>query len=138
MRRDRVDLLLIHDPDTLVVAPDVADSLEGLRTRRLANVIGQAWGGFASGPPIGNVVQQRYPGAGEVAAGASTTTAIYHGLLRAAASRRTALASFAEAYARNEQCGFLFSASSPAQIEQVAGMIRRVECGDTLNARDRQ
>ncbi len=124
LRRDRVDLFLIHDPDALTIDPDVSKTMESLRSRGLIGATGEAWGGVASGPAFGNVVQQHFAGAGHADAGPRDLTAIYHGLLRSAASRRTGLAQFAEAYVRHERCAFLFSASSPSQIAHVAEITR--------------
>lgn len=113
--RRRVDLLLLHEPDQLTLAADVAALFDRFKAQgRIAAFGGGTGGTLAADWSFGTVRQQRFgPATGP-------GTAILHGVLRGAGplSPRDRLA---QALAARPDAAFLFSASAPAQIAQLVG-----------------
>ncbi len=114
--RRQVDILLLHEPAQLALAPEVADVLAGLCTQgRIAAFGGGTGATLAPDWALGTVRQERFdapPGPG---------TAILHGVLRAPRPGQSPGARLAAAMAARPDAAFLFSASIPAQIAQLLG-----------------
>jgi len=126
LQRDRVDLFLLHDPESFILEPDALQMLERLRAIGIIRAYGEAWGGSPTSAPIGSVVQQRYPSEAPLWVQPATATHIYHGLLRHPDHSASNIRRLADAYARSTTSGFLFSASSSKQVRQVAEAIRQI------------
>lgn len=144
LRRDALDLYLIHEPEGVVIDDELLTAVAALRHQGLIRAFGYAFGSTASTVtvPAGiDVVQSHYsPEAMPGLPGAPTQ--VFHGVMRrqpaAAALRRAGdrtgdagPRALAAALRRHPQAAFLFSASTPRQIREVMAVVKDecVLCG---------
>lgn len=134
LRRDAIDLYMIHEPECLVIDADLLAAFAALRRQGLIRGFGYAFGGRASAWPEGiDVVQSQYPPKGELALPvtvAQAPTRIFHGVMRPPKGELVgSLAvggpqALADALRRYPCAAILFSASTPRQIREVVSMIQ--------------
>jgi len=122
LRRDRIDILLVHEPDQFDLNDGDRAAFEVLVAEGLVGAFGLGMDRIAHDPPFfGCVLQSRFdPGSGDDFAGLQIT----HGLLRHAdRSAGAPSVCFAGTVARHPERAFLFSASTPAQVTQIAAAL---------------
>ncbi len=119
LHRDRIDILLVHEPDQFELTDDdraafealVADGMVGAFGLGMDRIVGDE-------PPFGTVLQSRFDAA-DVADFAGLR--LHHGLLRHVdRAAGSPAGQFAGTVARYPDRAFLFSASTPAQVDQMA------------------
>ena len=125
LRRDRLDLYLLHEPENIVIDADLLNVFVDLRRQGLIQAFGCAFGGTASvWPEQIDIVQSMYSPTQERSL-VTTPTRIFHGVMRqtnynslcnATLQGPRALASAMKLQPRSV---FLFSASSSGQIRGV-------------------
>jgi hypothetical protein len=128
LRRTRIDLYLLHEPEGVEITDELREVFLSLKTNGTIGAFGLAYGAFA--PPdapagFGTVVQCRY--SEEAAAvGGHEATRIYHGVLRYGlpeAGRRAGQGEAARMVARvlnqDAQSTVIFSASTTEQIRRI-------------------
>jgi aryl-alcohol dehydrogenase-like predicted oxidoreductase len=124
LRRQRLDLLLVHEPEGIMLDPALQEAFADLQRAGLVTAFGLAYGRAPEGaPPFGAVLQGAYRGVTTRPAAGIVPLHIFHGVLRqswgdgpyppAPARIRAALQAWPDA-------AILFSASVPAQLREVA------------------
>jgi aryl-alcohol dehydrogenase-like predicted oxidoreductase len=127
LRRDRIDLLLIHEPDHIVLDEPTLEIFRDLQRREIIGAFGLGYARAVDVPPrFGQIVQAQFSPTAPAATPNSPIARIWHGVLRAAESE--AADSTARAKTRISQVltarpgdGIVFSASTVRQIRDVAG-----------------
>lgn len=122
LQRDRIDVLLVHEPDQFDLTDADRAAFEALVAQGMVGAFGTGCDRIvADEPPFGTVLQSRFDFAGvQPFAGLR----IYHGLMRhRAGTTQSPAAFFAGTVAKNPGAAFLFSASTPAQVHQVAAAL---------------
>jgi aryl-alcohol dehydrogenase-like predicted oxidoreductase len=122
LRRTRIDLYLIHEPDQIDLTDDLKEIFAKLCTEGIIGAFGLGWGGDANVfHRFGTVVQGTYY---PTSRGIQGTTRIFHGVLRHAEEEtignREAGTRIREVLRLNSDAAVLFSASTRWQIESVA------------------
>jgi aryl-alcohol dehydrogenase-like predicted oxidoreductase len=134
LKRARIDLYLLHEPESLEIAEEIPEVLAELKRDGVIGAYGTAFGGPARGTiAVGSVEQCRYDSIhrGNPNVGA---TRIYHGVLRNRVdesdhrSRGTTAAGeiLSEVLIREPGCAVIFSASSAHQIREMDQVFSRV------------
>jgi hypothetical protein len=126
MRRERIDLYLLHEPDQFVLTDDLLELFESLQRDRAIGAFGLAYGRVADAwPAFGTVVQSRYA-EGLKAQSHIGRSRILHGVLRygwhegyGKKRDRRPPEYLARVLAAHPEAAVIFSASSPAQIRRV-------------------
>lgn len=123
LRRSRIDVLLVHEPDQFVIDAALQERFEALKRKGTILAYGLGYGGIApEDVAFGHVLQGAYDPA---AAGpvATAATAIYHGILRnrGLSTPREAVSAAMHAH---PQAALLVSASTPSQIRDIASQVR--------------
>ena len=127
LRRSRIDLYFIHEPDLFELTDELKVLFSSLQEEGTIGAFGLAWGRIPdAGRRFGTVSQGRYGADLPTNAGA-TEASIFHGVLRHAALRGTdrqhSLGPGERIRAvldRHSDAAIIFSASSPAQISEIA------------------
>lgn len=130
LKRDRVDLYLIHEPDQFVLDDEALEFCSALRREGVIATFGLAFGRSASvAPDFGTVVQSRYRDDCS-SQNCAERTRIFHGVLRHGWNKRSEgddaadvgryLENFLEA---NPEAAVVFSASSVRQIRQATATL---------------
>jgi aryl-alcohol dehydrogenase-like predicted oxidoreductase len=134
LRRTKLDLYLLHEPDSLEITDQAREVLESLKSEGVIGAFGLAFGAAPSAQKVsGNVEQCRYSAAA-LASPRGNAIRIYHGVLRSGADRQTSSGErvdagtlMVSALNRNPDSAFIFSASSTRQIRQIARYLRMVD-----------
>jgi hypothetical protein len=123
LRRDHVDLLLIHEPDHIRLDEPTLEAFRELQRRGVVRAFGLGYARVVADPPrFGQVVQSHIAAPVHRA----DTLRIWHGVLRSAdasewARARTDVAARVREILVQRPCdAVLFSASTKRQIEQAA------------------
>lgn len=127
LRRDRVDMLLIHEPEDLIIGEDVVEVLTRLRSEGVIGAFGLAWGDYPSGGHVlGQVDQHRFRDDFQIDSAHKGVIMILHGIMRGMDRQKTLRPPerVAEVCARLPACAVLFSASSPSQVRDVAAAVK--------------
>ncbi len=132
LRREALDLYLIHEPDCILIDDDLLAAFAALRRQGLIRAFGVAFGGEASTWPAGvDVVQSLCPPEEGLAPPlADSPTRIFHGVMRRHPGVSTQSGEVAgpqalvAALRRYPQAGFLFSASTPRQIRELMAVVQ--------------
>jgi aryl-alcohol dehydrogenase-like predicted oxidoreductase len=126
LRRDHVDLLLVHEPDGIRLDEPTLEVFSELQRSRVVRAFGLGYARFVANPPrFGQVVQSHVAAPVEPA----ETLRIWHGVLRSADAPESAHVGMDAAtrvrrfLAQHPHDGVLFSASTTRQIQQVARAI---------------
>ena len=129
LRRDVLDLYLIHEPDCVVIDDALIEAFATLRRQGLIRAFGYAFGGAATVGPKGvDVVQSQYPPRGELGLPHSPIQ-LFHGAMRRQPGALgdplgvTGPQALVGALRRYPRAAFLFSASSPWQIRELMAVI---------------
>lgn len=125
LRRDSVDVLLVHEPDRLVLNDDMREVFADLEGQRLIGAHGLGWGRVVSSyPKFGQVVQSRYD---PKTVSVGDATRIYHGVVRVFSddapadwTKMSAVIRIQHVLSSSPISAVIFSASSPAQIRDIA------------------
>lgn len=123
LRRSRIDVLLVHEPDQFVIDAALQERFEALKRNGTIIAYGLGYGGIApADAAFGHILQGAYDPA---ATGplSMTPTCIYHGILRhrGASTPREAMLAAMHAHPR---AALLVSASTPSQIRDIASQVR--------------
>lgn len=121
LRRERVDLLLLHEPEHMDWPPETVEALENLVKSGVIGGFGLAYGGYSDGRALGGVTQSRF-GDQSLDLGSIDQVHLVHGVLRLGpsnAEHRTASEKIASALLLGPKVGVVFSASSAQQIGEV-------------------
>jgi hypothetical protein len=127
LRRTRVDLYLIHEPDQFDLTDDVLELFSILKSSGTVGSFGLAWGRIAdTNSAFGTVVQGRH--ADHLPAKAPVDrTRIFHGVVRNSWRRpneldvlRTPGGRIREVLELHQDSAVIFSASLPDQIHDIA------------------
>lgn len=132
LRRAVLDLYLIHEPDEILINDGLLESLVALRRQGLIRAYGVAFGREALLSSDGmDVVQSAFPiNAGQLTYFEDSATRIFHGVMRRPLRALTECntisgpQALAAALRSNRQSAFLFSASTPRQIQEVVSVVR--------------
>lgn len=132
LRREALDLYLIHEPECILIDDALLAAFAALRRQGLIRAFGVALGGEASTWPVGvDVVQSLCPPeVGLVPPLADSPTRIYHGVMRrpprvsAEPNEVAGPHALVAALQRHPQAGFLFSASTPRQIRELMAVVQ--------------
>ena len=132
LRREVLDLYLIHEPDGILIDDELLAAFAALRRQGLIRAFGVALGGEASTWPAGvDVVQSLCPPGGGLAPPlADSPTPIYHGVMRRQSIVSAEPGAVAGPHAlvvalrRHPRAGFLFSASTPRQIRELVAVVQ--------------
>lgn len=127
LRRNRVDLYLVHEPNQFELTDDLRELFSTLQQNGMIGAFGLAWGGVAdAGTAFGTVVQGRYASHPLTHAIAGKTK-IFHGVLRHALHGPNERGSAIRVGIRTREvldahpgAGIIFSASTPGQIRDIA------------------
>lgn len=127
LRRDNVDLLLVHEPDDILVDEEVGAVLSELQRSGRTGAFGLAWDRIVHAPVhFGQIIQSRYDTSVEGVSPADRGLRIFHGVLRYGgdgenhARGRRPSDRVRDVLMRNPGAGVIFSASSPGQVREVA------------------
>jgi Aldo/keto reductase family len=145
LRRTRVDILLVHEPDRLELTAEAVEAFADLRQQGVIGAYGRAWDKVVEpvtpsiGPTLepslapsyfGQIIQSRYSQGSATAEAASAPVGrIYHGVLRHAGSADTnrhpsPVDRLQLALDQNPTASFVFSASHSRQITDIAKRIK--------------
>jgi D-threo-aldose 1-dehydrogenase len=131
LKRDRVDLYLVHEPDQFDLDDEALDTFNALRRERLIGAFGLAYGrSITEYPEFGTVVQSRYDS--DVPSQQNSKSRIFHGVIRHGwnhSNSRACTAPEINKYIANilessPNVGILFSPSSVRQIKQVTAPLK--------------
>ena len=119
LRRARVDLLMVHEPDRLQLTAAAQETFADLQRQGLIGAFGLAWDrAVPDPPPFGQVVQARYDA--EATLPLRLETRLFHGVMRHAGGRQLAAVDrVRHAYMRHPASSIVFSASHPSQIREI-------------------
>jgi hypothetical protein len=133
LKRDSVDLLLIHEPDGIIIDEAVHGEFLELQRQRRVKAFGLAWGrAVFDVPPFGQIVQSRYVDEVRPASGVGTKSALavptrlFHGVLRYSGARQRRSNGEGPGHRIRHvlenlpDAGVVFSASAAAQIADIA------------------
>ena len=129
LRRNRADLLLIHEPDQFQLTDEVKEVFAGLQRHGVVGAFGLAYGRIADrGLGFGAVVQGRYA-VDQPRNDIEGETSIFHGILRRSSEEHKAVQSagsrIRQVLDTNPNAAIIFSASTPAQIRSVMQQLRQ-------------
>jgi aryl-alcohol dehydrogenase-like predicted oxidoreductase len=130
LRRSRVDIFLIHEPDGLDIDDEAQEVFVELNQRGLTSAFGMAWGrAVDQWPPFGQVIQSQYD-PGTASSPTHKVTRLFHGVLRQAKPRRisdgeSAVGAHCVRYVleTHPTSSIIFSASHPTQIRNIARIV---------------
>jgi aryl-alcohol dehydrogenase-like predicted oxidoreductase len=137
LRREALDLYLLHEPECIAVDADLLAAFADLRRQGLIRAFGCAFGGApAAWPPDIDLVQSHYF-ASQAPLPAAGPARIFHGVMRQSVHEASGgdpaqgPRALAVALRRYPRAAFLFSASTPGQIREVMVVLQRegVLCG---------
>lgn len=124
LRRDSVDILLLHEPDRFLLDDSLLRIFSELQREGMIRAYGLGWDRAVSAPPaFGQIIQSRYPSPDALEGG---PTHIFHGVLRHARNTSSAEAQIPapariwrvlDAFPKS---AVIFSASSRMQILQMS------------------
>jgi aryl-alcohol dehydrogenase-like predicted oxidoreductase len=126
LKRDRVDLYLVHEPDQFDLDDEARETFIALTREGVIGAFGLAYGRSVSGTPdFGSVIQSQYRN--ESPSQEDNKTMIFHGVLRhgwndphSKAAHASKVNSYvANVLKANPNVGIIFSASSVYQMAQV-------------------
>ena len=126
LKRSRIDIYLIHEPDQFELDDNVREYCETLKREGLIGAFGLAYGRVADGvPEFGSVIQGRY--SESLLARNAKQTKIFHGVLRYGWSeRRQKLGAngnagdyLAQVLSAHPETAVVISATLPKQIRQL-------------------
>ena len=127
LRRDKVDLFLVHEPDDFQVDEEVGAVMAELQRSGTIGAFGLAWDRIVPAPMyFGQVIQSRYDKSVEGLLPADRGLRIFHGVLRYRGKTEDGKYGqrpsdrVRQVLERNQSAGVIFSASSPTQIREVA------------------
>jgi aryl-alcohol dehydrogenase-like predicted oxidoreductase len=128
LKRERVDIYLVHEPDQFELDDEALECFETLARQGVIGAFGLAYGRVTEMvPDFGTVIQSQY--CGEREWGADNRAHIFHGLLRhgwrdpARQSKDQSVGAFVGGVLEaNPDSAVLFSASSRRQIHEVTSM----------------
>jgi aryl-alcohol dehydrogenase-like predicted oxidoreductase len=129
LRRDRVDLYFVHEPDQFELDDEALETFIALRRKGVIGDFGLAYSRcIRLESDFGGAIQGRY--CGEVGASQDHRTRIYHGVLRhgwidectKAKHYGDVGAYFQSVLDHNQKAGFLVSVSTTQQIRQLMAM----------------
>jgi aryl-alcohol dehydrogenase-like predicted oxidoreductase len=129
LRRNFVDLYLIHEPDQFELTDEVKELFATLKLNGTIGAFGLAWGRAAdTDAGFGTVVQGRYAN-NLPTYGKGGETRILHGVLRHYLSESSAHSEDAGTRIRNvldahPDTAIIFSASTPFQIDRIVRQLR--------------
>lgn len=116
LRRDCLDILLLHEPDGIVIDDRLHAVFDDLRREGVIRAFGLGYGRAVAAPPeFGSVLQCAHQTADLALAPAGRLT-IWHGVLRKPSNGEAAHAMVQAALTSNPTAAVLFSASSARQI----------------------
>ena len=125
LKRDYIDIYLLHEPQNFNFSKEVLHALDGLKDRGVIRSYGCAYGGQIENTPwtgMGNVDQLAYMEAEEC----SQNLRIYHGVIRsnmgANIKARDKVTSVLD---KNTNSAVIFSASMPWQIKDICNAVFR-------------
>ena len=121
LRRDRVDLYLVHEPDQFELTDDLKEVFAGLKLNGMVGAFGLAWGRVAdAGTGFGTVAQGRHA-ANLPAYGIEGETRILHGALRHDWHGKLGAAGIRirQVLDAHPDAAVVFSASAPNQIHSI-------------------
>jgi aryl-alcohol dehydrogenase-like predicted oxidoreductase len=129
LKRDCVDLYLVHEPDQFELDDEALGCFETLVREGVIGAFGLAYGRVTSAvPDFGAVIQSQY--CGDRTSPADNRTQIYHGILRhgwrdlAGQARELSVGKFVGGVLEaNPNSAVVFSASSRRQIREVTAMM---------------
>jgi aryl-alcohol dehydrogenase-like predicted oxidoreductase len=129
LRRNRADLLLIHEPDQFQLTDEVKEVFAELQGHGAVGAFGLAYGRVAyRGLGFGTVVQGRYA-ADQPRNDIKGETSIFHGILRRSAEEHKAVQSAGSRIRQvldiHPNAAIIFSASTPVQIRGVMQQLRQ-------------
>lgn len=132
LRREALDLYLIHEPECILIDDALLAEFAALRCRGLIRAFGVALGGEARTWPMSvDVVQSLCPPEmGVISPLAASPTRIFHGVMRrhpnlsAVGGELTGPQAIVDALRRYPQAGVLFSASTPRQIRELMAVVK--------------
>ena len=125
LRRSRIDILLVHEPDQFVIDGALQERFEALKRGGTILAYGLGYGGIATHEgAFGQVLQRAYDPAAPVpiTAAAAAPTAIYHGVVRHRGPLPVGEAVRAVLHSDSD-AALLVSASSPLQIRDLARQV---------------
>lgn len=130
LKRDRVDLYLIHEPDQFELDDEALECFIALKREGIVGAFGLAFGRPAGlAPDFGTVIQSQY--SHYDSSQEDNRTRIFHGVLRHGWSKSVSKPTnasdiggyFGSVLKTNPKAAFIFSASSARQILQVTAAL---------------
>jgi hypothetical protein len=130
LKRDRVDLYLVHEPDQFDLDDEALETFTALRREGVVGAFGLAYGrSVTATPDFGTVIQSRYRS--ESPPGDDNKTRIFHGVLRHGWNEACSRAEHASGvngyivnvFKANPTAGIVFSADSARQIYQLTASL---------------
>jgi hypothetical protein len=131
LRRARVDVLLVHEPDRLELAPEAVAVFADLQQQGVIGAYGRAWDKVidTTPPPFGQIVQSRYRWDASTSPATAGTARFFHGVLRHVSADRqeqqTPTERLRDAVNRHPASTIIFSASHPRQIREIVQQVIR-------------
>jgi hypothetical protein len=127
LRRTRIDLYLIHEPEGIEITDELREAFLSLQKDGIIGAFGLAFGGLPTEfGSFGTVEQCRFPG-DSLAVPVYEKVRVYHGVVRFGLQDRTrdgtdlsAAKLIAQALERDPGSAVIFSASSGRQIRQIS------------------
>jgi len=120
LRRHRIELYLIHEPDQFELTDELVDAMESFRRDGRIGAFGLAYGRRAGAEPaFGTVLQAFYSGQDSIS---PMVTPIFHGVLRLPldpARHRRPVDLLREVVATEQRAAFVASASSRRHIAEI-------------------
>jgi hypothetical protein len=129
LKRDRLDLYLLHEPDQFSSSDELSELFEELKRARVIGAFGLAYGRTAEAAPnFGSVIQSRYRSDLRLPSDTSRTR-IFHGVLRYGWNEIRDRSGGPSKYLKEvledyPDATVIFSASSPGQIRAMM----RISC----------
>ena len=126
LKRSRLDLYLLHEPDQFALTDELSELFATLQRDRVIGAFGLAYGRVAyDWPTFGTVIQSRHT-AGLPARSNPRLTRIFHGVLRygwhevgGGKGSRGPTGYLEQVLAAYPDAAVIFSASTPAQIRRI-------------------
>jgi Aldo/keto reductase family len=119
LRRHRIELYLIHEPDQFELTDELVDAMESFRRDGRIGAFGLALGAAGAEPAFGTVLQAFFSGQDSIS---PMVTPIFHGVLRLPldpARHRRPVDLLREFIATDQRAAFVASASSRRHIAEI-------------------
>lgn len=124
LRRDRIDILLIHEPDGILLDDKLKEHLEYLKRDGVIGAFGLGWDRSVASPPsFGTILQSRFRsnGSEEQSKKIDEKLEIFHGILRhGERAELLPVQKVRQVLTNNRNSAFIISASTPAQIRNIS------------------